>query len=144
MRDTACRSGQVPADHEGIIKRFEQAWLGTTRPDLAGYLPTAGPANPRLLVELVHIDLDFRLRRGESARVEDYLQRYPVLAGDRAVLLELLAAEYVLRCCWQTGPAPEEYLQRFPGYSHELAAQLAAETSCFARPHPVGVDAPVA
>jgi serine/threonine-protein kinase len=84
-------------------------------------LPQPRPGNIRLLAELIHIDLDFRLRRGEAARVEDYLERYPELGRYRAVLLGLIAAEYSLRRCWHAEPSAEEYLLRFPEYRHELA-----------------------
>ena len=33
-----------------------------------------------LLVELVHVELELRLKAGEPARVEEYLRRYPELA----------------------------------------------------------------
>ena len=43
------------------------------------------PVDPQLrlsaLTELVHAELEFRLKRGEPARVEDYLRRFPDLAS---------------------------------------------------------------
>jgi hypothetical protein len=45
-----------------------------------------------VLLELVHIELELRLKAGEAARVEAYLARCPELAGDRAVTLEPQAA----------------------------------------------------
>src|SRR5262245_5739926 len=124
MRDSSCLSDEIPAEWEEIVQRFEGAWRGKGRPDLEGYLPLPRPGDPRLLFELVHIDLDFRLRRGEPARVEHYLERYPLLGRDRAALLELIVTEYVLRRCWQGAPAPDEYLRRFPQYLAELPARL--------------------
>ena len=35
-----------------------------------------------VLVELVHIDLECRLKTGEPARVESYLERFPELSQD--------------------------------------------------------------
>jgi eukaryotic-like serine/threonine-protein kinase len=128
MRSTAFLSGELSPSFEAIIKRFEQAWQGEAPPDLGGYLPTSRSPNTGLLAELVHVDLEFRLRNGEPARVEHYVERYPGLGGDRATLLELIAAEYVLRRCWQAGADPAEYLQRFPEHADELRARLAAET----------------
>ena len=45
-------------------------------------------------MELVHVDLEFRLKAGEAARVESYLDRYPHLTQDSATVLDLLEAEY--------------------------------------------------
>src|SRR5215207_11499892 len=109
MRDTAFRPGEVPAEYDSILRRFEQAWQGPGRPDLEGFLPAGRPASVRLLVELVHVELDFRLRRGEAARVEDYLARFPDLAADRPALLGLIAAERALRTCWEAAPPAAEY-----------------------------------
>src|SRR3954468_4927484 len=102
------------------VKRFEQAWRQAPRPEIDDYLPTGAPLRSRVLIELVHIDLELRLKAGESARVEAYLARYPELAGDRAVVLELIAAEHELRLRREPGLALEEYLQRFPQYRAEL------------------------
>ena len=37
------------------------------------------PSEDALLVELAHVDLEFRLKAGQAARVESYLDRYPLL-----------------------------------------------------------------
>src|SRR5262249_5852753 len=79
----------------------------------------------RVLVELVHIDLELRLKAGESARVEEYLARFPELAGDRAVTLDLIAAEHGLRRRQEPAFALDEYLARFPQHRAELAERLA-------------------
>ena len=56
----------------------------------------------------------------EAVRVETYLGRYPDLTSDPAVVLGLIAAEYLLRRRAEPGLAKEEYIRRFPA----LAAQL--------------------
>ena len=38
-----------------------------------------------VLLELVHADLECRLKAGEGTRAEDYLRRYPELAAEPAV-----------------------------------------------------------
>jgi hypothetical protein len=134
MRDTAILSREIPAECEAIIRRFEQAWQGQPQPDLESYLPSAQPVDTRLLFELVHIDLDFRLRKGEPARVEHYLERYLLQERDRAALLELIVAEYALRRHWQGEAALEEYLDRFPQHQHELRVRLGAATEFSGEP----------
>ena len=69
----------------------------STQPAIDDYLPSRGPLRARVLIELVHIDLELRLKAGESARIDEYLARYPELAADRAVILDLIAAEHDLR-----------------------------------------------
>src|SRR5262249_9060587 len=107
-----------------VLDRFEGAWKSGRRPDLDGYLATAQAERLALLVEMVHADLDYRLRAGEEARGETYLERYPELRGDREATLNLIAAEYALRQRREPGGDPGEYLRRFPEYRDELPVRL--------------------
>src|SRR5215210_2259399 len=105
---------------ERIVGAFEDRWEGGPRPDIDAYLPAEGAPRWAVLVELVHVDLERRLKAGEAARVEDYLARYPELAGQADVVLELLQAEYVQRRHGDPGLTPDEYQQRFPRLSEPL------------------------
>lgn len=107
------------------VKRFEGAWRQALRPRIDDYLPSGAPLRSRVLIELVHIDLELRLKAGESVRVEKYLARYPELSGERAVALELIAAEHELRRRREPRLADAEYLQRFPEHGAELVAEIA-------------------
>jgi eukaryotic-like serine/threonine-protein kinase len=127
MDDSATLPGSPSDEFENVIRRFEDAWHGPERPDILAYLPT-GAGRMRLLTELVHIDLEYRLRAGESARVEEYLARFPELTDDRDIMLELVAAEHGFRRRREPGLALSEYLQRFPEYRAELPGQLAQAT----------------
>jgi serine/threonine protein kinase len=42
---------------------------------------------------LVHVELELRLKAGETARAEDYLKRFPELANDPEVARQLIATE---------------------------------------------------
>lgn len=106
------------------VKRFEHAWLQAARPRIDDFLPVGAPLHSRLLIELVHIDLELRLKAGETARVEEYLARYPELADDRAVAVELIAAEHEFRRRREPSLALDDYLVRFPQYRAELSEQL--------------------
>jgi WD40 repeat protein len=112
---------------ESAVKRFERAWQQGPRPAIDAYLP-AGDRRRLVLVELVHIDLELRLKCGESARVEEYLHRYPELAGDRATALELIAVEYELRRRGEPGLGLDDYLRRFPQYHGDLPEQIPQAT----------------
>src|SRR5207253_6520367 len=65
---------------DAYVQRFEKAWQSGGRPVIDDFLPKDGPVRLAVLNELVHVDQERRLRAGESARLEDYLERYPDLA----------------------------------------------------------------
>ena len=65
---------------DACVQRFEKAWQSGGRPAIDDFLPQDGPERLAVLKELVRVDMERRLRAGESARLEDYLERYPELA----------------------------------------------------------------
>ena len=77
---------------ERLIKRFEAALRAAASAPIEEYLPADGAARQAVLRELVHTELEHRLKKGEAARVEEYLRRYPELAQDDAATLEDAAA----------------------------------------------------
>ena len=77
---------------EDLIKTFENAWRDGKAPRIADYLWSEGEIRAALLVELVHIDLEFRLKAGKTVRLESYLSSFPELAGDERVLADLQGA----------------------------------------------------
>jgi Tfp pilus assembly protein PilF/tRNA A-37 threonylcarbamoyl transferase component Bud32 len=107
-----------------IVQEFEEAWRAGRRPAIEEHLPADG-GRRAVLVHLVHVDLEYRLKAGEAARVEDYLQRFPELVGDPATLLDLIAAEYDQRRRRQPGLSAAEYLERFPQLEDQLGQRLA-------------------
>src|SRR5437867_1432183 len=79
------------------VESFQNALNRGQRPALDSFLPV-GHASTDIFWELVHVELEFRIKRGEAARIEEYLRRYPSLAHNAAGVIELLRAEYRLRC----------------------------------------------
>jgi predicted ATPase len=123
---------------ESTIGRFVDAWRQGARPGIDAYLPD-GALRHTFLVELVHTELELRLKAGEAARVEEYLTRYPQLADGRSEVVELIAAEHEFRRRGEPGLTVEEYLRRFPQYGAELQEQIALATvpvGGAARPRP--------
>src|SRR5262249_40775578 len=112
------------SDCEALIKAFERAWLRDGAPAIEDYLRADGRERQALMVELVHVDLEFRLKAGESVRMETYLSRFPQLAGSRETILDLLAAEYELRQRYQGDVGLDEYSRRFPEYREALRQRL--------------------
>jgi tRNA A-37 threonylcarbamoyl transferase component Bud32 len=106
------------------VRRFEDAHARGQRPDLESFLP-ADPQQRRIaLRELIHADLELRLRAGEAVRVEHCLERFPELAGERQAVLELLCSEVRFRAGGGVVPSLEEYRRRFPALADELIRTL--------------------
>ena len=100
---------QLRAGAETLIRRFEADWLAGRRPGIGPLLGRCDDGDrTALLVELVHIDLELRLKAGEAARVEEYLARHPELNAP-AVLRELAGAEFRHRAPHEPGLTAEEY-----------------------------------
>ena len=77
---------------EDLIKAFESAWRSGKPPKIEDYLWSEGEIRTALLVELVHVDLEFRLKAGEAVLPESYIDAFPELANDERVLGDLQAA----------------------------------------------------
>ncbi len=98
-----------------IVARFEEAWRLGERPLIDDYLAEVGADRNEVVVELVHAELEFRLKAGEPVRVEGYQERYPEeLASDQGSLVELIVTEWSIRCRIGPDPVDAEYQTRFP------------------------------
>jgi serine/threonine-protein kinase len=107
-----------------IVNRFEDAWQQAPSPDLDAFLPAHGPLRHQVLLELVPIDLDYRLNAGQAARVEEYLKRYLDLAADQDAVLDLIVAEHQLRRRCEPDLDTAEYQRRFPQHREALRTRL--------------------
>jgi tRNA A-37 threonylcarbamoyl transferase component Bud32 len=108
---------------ERLVEEFESAWARGERPAIDHLLPADPAERTAVLVELVHVELELCLKAGEAARAEAYFQRFPELTTDKAVALDLIAAEYTQRRRREPRLGPVEYLGRFPQFP-ELADRL--------------------
>jgi len=118
-----------PREVDRWVRRFETAWREGKRPAIEDSLPPEASLRGRVLIELVHVELEFRLDDGEDVRIETYLRRYPALAGDRDTVLDLIAAEFEHRQRL-AGPTVEEYLERFPDYRADLILECRPRQIC--------------
>jgi tetratricopeptide (TPR) repeat protein len=116
---TRTGAGDLESRLEAVVERFEDARGRGQDPSIDAYLP-GDSGRWAVLLELVHADLEGRLKAGESVRVEDYLQRYPELRRDGRAVFELVAAEWRLRLRREPGLSVAEYLRRFPAHREEL------------------------
>jgi serine/threonine protein kinase/tetratricopeptide (TPR) repeat protein len=125
VRPTAGKDWSPP---EGAIKRFVSAWRQRVRPAIDDYVPADKALRYPSLIELVHTELELRLKDGEAARVEEYLIRYPELASDSGAVLDLIGTEYELRRRGEPELPVDEYVERFPNYRDQLREEMARVT----------------
>src|SRR5207237_8459044 len=73
--------------------RFEAAWRGGGRPDLRAYLAGTGDERTALFCELLKVELECRLKRGEQPTALEYRQRFPEEDGWIAAVFEAIRPE---------------------------------------------------
>jgi WD40 repeat protein/predicted Ser/Thr protein kinase len=73
--------------------RFEQAWRNGPRPDLRDYLAGTGAERTALFRELLKVELECRVKRGEQPAAEEYCQRFPEDEGPIAAAFEEIRRE---------------------------------------------------
>jgi serine/threonine-protein kinase len=116
------------------LDAFSAAWLEQPAPSLEAFLPPDDhPSRCPLLVALVRIDMERRIKAGWSACTEDYLQRFPELREHEEPLLKLALLEHHLRQEHGLGGS-DALLIRFP----KLAGYLSSQTFDTVPPLPDG------
>ena len=100
---------------DDLIAEFEDDWYRGRHPSVEAFVGRTAAGRAELLRELVQIDLEFRIKAGEVARVEEYGDRFPELQQDDAAWCELIAAEYRQRRRREPDLTLAEYFGRFPG-----------------------------
>ncbi len=71
--------GPVWIELQEAVASFRSALLRGDRPDIESYLPADATHRPVYVSELVHEELEHRLRAGETVTVESYLDRFEEL-----------------------------------------------------------------
>ncbi len=115
---------ELSAEGKRIVAQFEESWSGNSPLSIDDIIPRKGDERQVILQQLVHIDLDNRLRAGDPARVEDYLKRYPELERDESTVLALIWTEYEARQGADRTISDGEYAKRFPRYRSQLPGQV--------------------
>src|SRR5437764_8057548 len=69
---------------EDRLRQFEDAWRSAPPPRIEDYLSTVAE-DGKLLVELVHLDIEYRTKAGEPVSLAVYCDRFPELARDQSV-----------------------------------------------------------
>ena len=80
--------------------------------------------SPRELAALIQVDFTERWSRNDRERPEEYLRRFPSVAADAELAVDVIYTEYVAR--EQSGESPElaEYEARFPALAKVLSKQI--------------------
>jgi serine/threonine protein kinase/tetratricopeptide (TPR) repeat protein len=96
------------------VAAYEAAWGANGSADLDRFLPPRpSPLYPRVLSELIRIDLEFRRSRGESPRLESYRVCAPDLFADPGWIRDLAFEEYRQRRAGGDRVGREEYGDRY-------------------------------
>ena len=96
---------------------------------LEDYLPTGNCQRRAVLLELVHTDLEYRLKDGEPARVEEYLAHFPELKGDPAAELELIDGGAGPAAAARAGPDERRVPGSLPAVWHGASVHLEGDAS---------------
>ena len=93
---------------QGIVREFRRALDRGERPALEAYLPEHGTQRKHALIEVVHEEMEFRIKAGESSVLGSYLERFPEIVDDPRALGELAMAELDLqrRVAGRAGKGP--------------------------------------
>src|SRR5262249_9810002 len=113
------------AGWDTLLGRFDSAWQGGGRPRLEDFVASEAGAGPiPALMALIHVDLEYRLKAREAARVEGYLSRFPHVGGDESRLLDVGAGESRRRRRSEPELSVEESARRFPPLGPALPGRL--------------------
>jgi hypothetical protein len=82
---------------EDLIKAFEDAWRSGSAPLITDYLWSEGEIRTALLMELIHVDMEFRLKSGKAVELDNYLEAFPEIEAKERLVADLRAAEEELR-----------------------------------------------
>jgi serine/threonine protein kinase len=104
------------------VERFLQTWDQGHEPPLGPFLPEQPPAYRRYaLSELIKVDLEQRLARGISRRLEHYAREFPeLLEANGEPPVDLIYEEYHLRRTAGQAANPRDYYDRFPKSANAL------------------------
>ena len=64
-------------DIDAVCDRFEQAWLQGEEPDVGSYVDGYGSRRCELIAELVALDVEYRLKKGDLPSPADYINEFP-------------------------------------------------------------------
>jgi serine/threonine protein kinase len=141
MAATANRP-HVTAVVDSLCDRFEDALRAGERPVLDAWLREAGSDASAALADLVDLDLDHRIRTGESITAADYFARFPELLADPTIAVRLVSTEFQAARARQPGVSEADFRYRYPNLANHpewsngpwVSKSASERTSSFASP----------
>ncbi len=82
---------------QDVVRTFRQALLRGERPAIEEYAPEGSTHRNAVLLELVHEEMEVRIKAGECLDIDAYVARFADLAADANAVVELVEAESALR-----------------------------------------------
>ena len=73
-------------DLQAVVRSFRQAINRGERPAIEAYAPEGIPDRKAVLLELVHEELEIRIKAGEPLSLASYFVRFPELWADPAAV----------------------------------------------------------
>ncbi|HWB08738.1 MAG TPA: hypothetical protein VG826_05925 [Pirellulales bacterium] len=100
------------------------AWRAGGEPDLESFVAGLSEVAPRDLEVMIRIDLAARRQRNDHTPAEEYLRRFPAVAADPELALDVIYGEYLARERAGEQPKLAEYQTRFPALAQSLSDQI--------------------
>lgn len=113
-----------PKDSIPLMLRLEDLWQRGQRPDVHGFLAQADSISATEMLAVLSVDQWYRWQAGEHPSAEEYLRRYPDLAGESEYALQLAYGEFLVREYMGEEPALAEYQRRFPYLADRLPQRV--------------------
>ncbi len=104
--------------------RLRSEWQLGREPLLDDFLAALSDLSPDELSALICVDLAARWQRSDRTIPESYLARFPSVAAEADLAIDIIYAEFLARDQAGDRPEPAEYQQRFPLYAHVLSEQI--------------------
>jgi WD40 repeat protein len=106
------------------LRRYLRLWRDGARPDIEAFLAGEGDLEPGELAAVLRADQQRCDRAGTPVPAEWYLQRFPAIADDPELALDLIHNEFLLREAAGEAPEPGEFAGRFPRFAEAIAVQI--------------------
>src|SRR5580692_740204 len=90
VRRTPELESSVWEEVQVVVRAFRQALRRGERPAIEDHAPVGSPQRTFVLMELIHEEMEFHIKAGESSGLADYLARFPEVANDPRALCELV------------------------------------------------------
>jgi serine/threonine protein kinase len=142
-RPPGADDGTIWDTMEQIIRRFEEQWERGATPTIDDYLAKLEPGHrgrSTLLIELLHADLEYRIRARLPVSVRDYLKRFRDTLSDEQVATLYARADELRR---SSSAVVTAKAYATPGPPRDSSSSRSSQTGPETALTPMPADAPV-